>query len=42
MAKYEGTKADKAKDKKAAKKARMSLKAFEKSPADKRMDKRKK
>jgi hypothetical protein len=39
MAKYEGSPQDRAKDKKAAKKAGVSLKAFEKSGTDKRMDK---
>lgn len=38
MARFEGSKADKAEDRKGAKKAGMSLKAWEKSAADKRMD----
>ena len=38
--KWEGSKADKAADKKGAKKARMSLKKWEKSAADKKMDKK--
>ena len=38
MAKFEGSKADEAKDRKGAKKAGISLKKFEGSAADKRMD----
>ena len=38
-AKYEDSAADKAKDRKAAKKAGVSAAKFENSPADKRMDK---
>jgi len=37
--KYEGSRADKANDKREAKKSGMSMKAWEKSPADKKMDK---
>lgn len=37
---WEGSKADKAMDKKAAKKAGMSMKKFEGSKADKAMDKK--
>lgn len=37
--KYEGSAADRAKDKKAAKKAGMSMKAWEKTPQDRKMDK---
>lgn len=37
--KYEGSKADEAKDRKAAKKAGMSMKAWEKTPQDRKMDK---
>ena len=37
--KYEGSAEDNAKDRKAAKKAGMSMKAWEKTAADKRMDK---
>lgn len=37
-AKYEGSAADRAKDAKASKKAGMSMKAWEKTAADKRMD----
>lgn len=39
MAKYEGSKADEAKDRKGAKKAGMTMKQWEKSPADKKADK---
>lgn len=39
MARYEGSSADKAKDRVAAKKAGMSMKAWEKTAADKKMDK---
>lgn len=39
MAKYEGSREDMAKDRKAAKKAGMTMKAWEKTSADKRMDK---
>ena len=39
MAKYEGSAADRAKDKKGAKKAGMTIKAWEKSAADKKADK---
>ena len=38
-ARYEGSKADEAKDRKAAKKAGISMKKWEGSAADKRMDK---
>jgi hypothetical protein len=37
-AKFEGSKADKAQDRKGAKKAGMSLKAWERSAADKKAD----
>lgn len=39
MARFEGSKTDRAKDRKGAKKAGISLKAWEKTPADKRADK---
>lgn len=39
MAKYEGSPADKRRDKKMAKKKGMSLKAYERSGADKKADK---
>ena len=39
MAKYEGSKADEANDRRMAKKKGVKLKAWEKSAADKRMDK---
>jgi hypothetical protein len=39
MAKFEGSKADMALDKKGAKKAKMSMKKFEGSAMDKKMDK---
>jgi hypothetical protein len=39
VANYEGSPADKAKDKAGAKKAGMSMKAWEKSSADKKADK---
>lgn len=38
MAKFEGSAADRAKDKKGAKAKGMSLKAWEKTPADKKAD----
>ena len=38
MAKYEGSAADRAKDKKGAKKAGMTMKQWEKSDADKKAD----
>lgn len=40
VARYEGSKADRANDKKMAKKRGMSLKAWERSPEDERMDAR--
>lgn len=38
MARYEGSKADRASDKKMAKKKGVTLKAWEKSAADRKMD----
>lgn len=40
FAKFEGSKKDKAGDKKSAKKAGMSMKGWEKSAKDKKMDKK--